>query len=281
MAVEAAEKQTNEQAGAVLEQVTEENQGVSPEQTSEAPQYTEIEQAAMKKGWKPKDQYDGEDWRSAREFMERGEFMETIHQLKRKVKDQENTLSNVQKLMEMQVKHVREQTIKELNQQRREAIQNGDVATVEMLDREMDRRKQEFEPVDAKPAIPEEAREWARKNSGWFNQNTAENKLMFQFMIDKEEEIHQQNPGIDAMEALRRAEDAVKQRFPERFQNPAQNRKSEVESNTPGTGNRRKTYNPSNITPEMRKLARDFVRNRVFQNEEAYYQELYKLGELK
>ena len=83
----------------MTEEVKEEKVVEEPveEIVDETPEYSSAEQAAMEQGWLPKEDWeeagrDPDEWRSAREFNDRGEFFKTIHQQKREMKAQASAL---------------------------------------------------------------------------------------------------------------------------------------------------------------------------------------------
>lgn len=108
---------------------------VEPPQTEEPPQLTEDEQRATSKGWKPKDQWEGDenDWKPAKVFNEIGE-------LKEKLSVQEHTLKKTNKVVQLMKEHhlnVRqsayEQAIKDLKTQRAEALENDRFGEAEKI----------------------------------------------------------------------------------------------------------------------------------------------------
>jgi hypothetical protein len=255
---------SEQQTGSVTESKAAEN---------DAPQYTADEAEAMKKGWKPKDQFEGEGWRSAREFLERGELLDTIHSLKREVNDYKKSMENVETLIKRREESARKQAMEELTKARREAIQSGDVETVERLDEDIYKARKEIEtPVST---LPSDVAEWIENQKSWFNPDTAENKRMMKFATAIEEDIRSANPNISNREALQEVEAEIKKRFPHRFESAAR-KKPDVEMGTTAAGQRKKPkYNPADVTDGLKKIARDFVRKGVFKSEEEYYESYF------
>jgi hypothetical protein len=75
--------------------------GAAPE-----PQFTEIEQRAAEQGWRPQDEWDGEpdDWRTAREFLDRGEFFKKIDEQNRTIKELRKTQTDFAKHLDTRSK---------------------------------------------------------------------------------------------------------------------------------------------------------------------------------
>lgn len=243
--------------------------------------YSQIELEAMKAGWKPKDQWDGDpnEHRSAKEFIERGEFFDRIHKLSYENKDIKKTLSNVQELMRHQAEHVRQQTIKELTQQKLEAMQSGDFERAENINDEIFKhRVEKIEPRENSQSNPD-VQDWLEQNKSWFNDDTPENMEMRELAVKFENWLVNKHPGISAHESLAKTREHIIKKFPSQFENHRKYERSTVESNTPPVVKRKK-YNPSAITDQTRQIAKDFVKKGVFKNEDAYYEELHNIGAL-
>lgn len=109
----------------------------TPVQTEviETPTYTEDEQRAIDKGWKPKDQWEGDEgeWKPAKVFNEIGE-------LKDKLSDKEKDLKKSNKVLALMKQHhvsVRQaayqQAIQDLKAQRVQALANENFAQAEQI----------------------------------------------------------------------------------------------------------------------------------------------------
>lgn len=120
---------------------------------SEEPQYTAIEQEAIKQGWKPKDQWEGnpEDHRSAREYMDRGELLG-------KIKSQNQQLSEIRDALKGMTEHNKrvyaagyENAIKELKQQKLHALREGEPEQVLAIDDKIDEAKEALRTIKSQP----------------------------------------------------------------------------------------------------------------------------------
>lgn len=106
----------------------------------EEPQYTQTEQEEMKKGWTPKDQYEGDpdDWVSAERFRKTGALISKMEKLERQVEEKntdfEERLENSNMFLREQTKMLRV----ELNKQKKEAIKEGDVDEVGKIDAQLE-----------------------------------------------------------------------------------------------------------------------------------------------
>lgn len=190
---------------------------------AEAPKLSKYEVEAMAKGWRPKAEFSGDpdEFRSAKEWLERGELLETIHSLNRQVKEQKEVVDHLAKVSKKVEEHTRERTIAELEAKHREAVEIGDVERAAAVAKDMVKAHAEVPIFDeAKPVAveqPQEVKEFLAKHSSWLNDKTAENAAMFAYALRRESEIGSAHPGIELKEALALVEADVKRTFPHRF----------------------------------------------------------------
>jgi hypothetical protein len=143
----------------------------------EAPQYTQREQEALSFGWKPKDEWvegggDPEDWRPARDFLERGEMIGKIRSL---TKETQETQRALRVTMEQNSKIYQTgytQAITDLKAQRREALAEGDLLKDDEIGDKIEATKAELEkvqrPVATQQKIDPEHVAWVQQNQ-WYN----------------------------------------------------------------------------------------------------------------
>lgn len=119
---EAAVVETKQEGGVVTNEVT------TPETEVETPELSPTEQKALEQGWVPKDQWKGDpdEWRPAREFVERGELYKSIHELKKKDKQREAAVQALQKHHEHVFTKAYEQAMRDLKQEKRVAMREQD-----------------------------------------------------------------------------------------------------------------------------------------------------------
>lgn len=106
----------------------------------ELPELSATEQKAFDQGWRPKDDYQGDqdNWKSAGEYIRDGEFLATIGKLNSRLdkqeKDFDDRLNNSNKLHEAR----RKAEIKSLKQEQREAVKLSDTETYDAKQAEID-----------------------------------------------------------------------------------------------------------------------------------------------
>lgn len=125
----------------------------TPQVASDEPQYTEVELKAIEQGWKPKDKWEGdpEDHRSAREYLDRGELLG-------KIKSQNQQLAEIRDALKGMTEHNKrvyaagyENAIKELKQQKLNALREGEPEQVLAIDDKIDEAKEALRTIKSQP----------------------------------------------------------------------------------------------------------------------------------
>lgn len=253
-----------------------ENKEVAP-QEEEAHEYTPLEQEAMDQGWRPKEDFQGEPDRfiDAAEFIRRGELFAKIEHQNKELKQVRTALEQLKQHHAKVEKSTYDRAIKDLQQQRKTALAEGDVELFDKLDNDVDElkeaRDQFVEQAKNTPATPEvnpEFAQWVSKNP-WYEKDVA--------MAGAADRIGIQlaRQGIPPMEVLKQVEAKIKEEFPHKFSNPNRTKPSAVE--TPVV---RGTPNKSRFVPseEEKRIGMNFVRAGAFAKIEDYYAELQKMG---
>jgi hypothetical protein len=227
-------------------------------------QLTEIEQRASESGWVPKDQWDGdpEQWRPAKEFLDRGELF-------KKIEDQNKTIKEFRKTLEEFGKHhaqVRklefDRALASLKAAKKEALELGDADKVIEMDERIDmvkdaQRTAAQQPVVNVPNVPESNPvfdAWVNRN-GWYNNNEAMRAFA---------------------DLLNKIEQEVKKEFAHKFQNPNREKASAVEGSTnKGTSKKSDSYQ---LSETERRVAERFVKSIPGYTMEKYVEELKALN---
>lgn len=111
---------------------------------------TPAEEKASQFGWVPKDEWVAagnkeEDWRSAREFNDRGEIFQSLHNAKRDLKQTQATLSALQRHHQYVFEKAQAQALEELKREKRTAIRSEDFEAVEAIENEIEKKQEEFQ----------------------------------------------------------------------------------------------------------------------------------------
>lgn len=206
------------------ENKTEEVKEEKKEEVIEEPQYTEVEQEAMDQGWLPKDQWeesgkDPNEWRSAKEFKERGEFFSTIHQLKRDNRSLTAGLDSMKKHHQYVFDQAYRKAQADLRKERRLALKDEDIDRVEELENEMEKlnteygkQKQDLEKIEVQPQAAPELSAFVGRNP-WYETDSE--------LRDEADAVGlvfaNRNPGTRPDVILKHVEDTIKKRHPDKF----------------------------------------------------------------
>lgn len=236
--------------------------------TGNEPGTPSIEDRAREQGWRPKEEYEGDPskWVSAETFVAKGELIERIESLGKKLKDSEKTI----KMLAEHNAKVKDSEFKRavefLKQQKKAAYENGDVDKIIELDDKIAEVK-ETQKAQAKAAVPQENEphpdfvEWAADNK-WYDRNS-------EMRADADafgEAYLRNNPKKTPREVLEYVTTKIKRAYPDEFSNPNRNRPSGVEG---GGGTRQAGSRESfSLTEEETKVMNAFVRKDIMTKEE-------------
>lgn len=216
------------------------------EEGNEEEQQPTVEELAAKAGWVPKDQFRGdpEKWRPAHDYLLVGK--ETVSKLGRKLNDMESTMSRMTQVSESFYQERLQEQEARLLAQRREAIEAGDVETVDTIDKQRDTLKQRYNGANGKPA---ELTQFERENE-WLGKDKRATSLAVT--------VCDENQHLPVAEQLRLAREEVHRRFPEYApkQVKEQAQVNQPDSRTSGKRSGKKGFN--DLPPEAQKAARHF-----------------------
>lgn len=239
-------------------------------------EYTAIELEAMEQGWRPKEEFEGDESRfiEAGEFVRRGELFAKIDHQNKELKQVKNALEQF-KLHHANVeKATYDRAIKDLKAQRKAALAEGDVDLFDKLDNDIDEVSQardDFVQNQAKaPAVQEvnpEFSAWVSKNS-WYTKDAV--------MTGAADTLGRQlaAQGLTPLEVLKQVEIQIKKEFPHKFSNPNREKAPSVESPSPRGGGNKSKFVP---TEEQKRIGASFVRAGAFKTPDEYYAELEKM----
>lgn len=225
-----------------------EGETVAPEQ--EEIELTDLEKVAMETGWRPKDQWSGEDdaWQPADAYLR--ETHKIARSTSKKIKDLEKQFAGVgqanQAMIDRAVKAERERIEAELER----ATDEGDTAAVK-------KAANELSELNAQPRQTTQSTEVAKfmeRNADWFNTD----REATDWASNRSVELAQQ--GLSEARQLQVIERELKTVFPELAKDKPQ-AKTPAAVNTPArtvkAAPRTKGY--ATLPPEARKAADDFA----------------------
>lgn len=228
------------------------------EQNQPQQELSPIEQKALEAGWVPKDQWEGdpEQWRPAKEFLDRGELFKKIEDQNRTIKEFKRALEDL-KQHHARVREVEyKRALEALKQQKKAALEEGDAEAVIRLDDQIDLVKSEqnklrqLPQVDVETAPNPEFVAWVEKNK-WYETS----RPMKVFADDLGRELAMK--GLSPSEVLREVERQVRLEFPEKFRNPNRDRGDAVEGSSSKGSKSKDTFV---LTEEEKRIMERFVR---------------------
>ena len=143
-------------------------------EATETTELTPVEQEMSKLGWKPKDQWEGDpdEWRSAKEFKERGELFKKISDLKRNLGTTQNALSALQQHQKTIFERAAANALADAKAALKLAVKEGDEEAAEQLaekvQEESDNLAKARAQAVAPAAPPVELEVWKEQNSTWY-----------------------------------------------------------------------------------------------------------------
>lgn len=206
----------------------------------------ELEAQARRMGWRPKEEYRGSgEWVDADTFVRRGETelpilrarlrtldgknveqANEIRGLRNEVSEVKRVLTDFRKFAEKGEERAFAKAKKELEEQRRTAAANADVAGVEAASRGLDQldtemaalktetKKEEPAPDARKPAFDPVIDAWVKSpERAWFRNDPLLNSLAGSYSMV----VQKDKPGLTTEEMLEEVEAEVKRRYPDKF----------------------------------------------------------------
>ena len=258
---------------------------MSDEQVVEAPEAAEVSaelsearKEASRFGWRPLDQWDGDEsaWVDADKFLARGQeyngFLKKENgRLNTRLSEVEKTLQEFAAHHEKVAAQAYERAVKDLKEARKEAIRNQDVDAQLQVEEQLEELKEQRQaPLPKAPAqSPENAaafNEWTSRNA-WFGKDAEAT----QFAEDVGKGLAGKVTGV---EFLKRVERAVKAEFPDLFSNPARRAAPGVDGgSTRGASRGGKSY--GDLPQEAKAACDKFVKQKLMTKEQ-YVKEYFE-----
>jgi hypothetical protein len=255
----------------MAEEITNVDQSTDQPQDQQ-PQLTAVEQKAMESGWVPQEEWDGdpEQWRPAKEFLDRGELFKKIEDQNRTIKEFKRALDDLKGHHAKTRETEYARALAALKQQKQSALEEGDAATVIKIDDQIDLVKEEQsrmkqEPQDT-PQLNPEFVEWVDKNK-WYE--TSQPMRAYADALGRDLAYK----GLAPSEVLREVEKQIKMEFPHKFTNPNRNKPGAVEGSTAKGG---KSESSITLSDDERRVMQRFVRTGVM-SEKDYMAELKRI----
>ena len=257
----------------------------------EKPTGDPIQEAARGQGWVPQEEWDGDptEWRDAQVFLERGEYFKTMGTQRKQI-DKLNAM--VEKMATIQSKtreDERTKVLKELSEQKVQAMEEGEYARIVDIDNEMDKIRSE--PAMSVPATPGQSEdEYSAKqiaeyidNNKWYRTSSDMREYADTIAVG----YRNTNPNSTIDDILEYTDSQVKLRYPEKFgnQTPSASPVAATGRTTKPSSKRttqKKTLNdlPASSRDMYAQIGQSFVDAGAVDSIDEYVAELEKIGEL-
>lgn len=262
-----------------------------------------IEEKAADKGWTPKEDWDGdpEMWVDAGEFMRRGELMDRISEQTRHLKSSQSEIQALKEGLAVLTERNKkiavqeyEKAMKDLKDQKAEALGLGDTHKAVDIDEKIDELKEARKELDSDETknVPNNTQpnqqdidpyvlEWENKNS-WYTSDVIMKGAADALIMD----YVNRNPSAkgNPKQILDYVDEQMSEKFPS--EDKSRNRPNgTIDPDASGKANANKSKGDNkaakgkvrNLTPEQRKIAERFVAQGIMTLEE-YAEQLGELG---
>lgn len=286
-----------------LQQATEEQQqSSSPEIPDNSKEEVElsIEDQARSKGWKPKEEFEGDEelWVPAETYLDRGPFIKQIVKLNRLVDEQKEemrkqkeALGQVKDMMTKAEKAGYEKAKQELNKQLDTAIQRGDTYASKKIIGELEelRTKQlpQQQTQESSPNPDPEVAALLERRPYLQKPKTIEEANKCRYAIDMSQSFRMIHPDASMADEIKFVEEELDKKFPKISiedipEKPTTKSPSVAGVGTKGTGSSGKTPHKrwAELSAGQQAMAKEFKRLGVFDSEAEYVESLIKSGDL-
>lgn len=246
------------------------------------PKHSEVELRAMEMGWRPKEEYNGdeENFIDAKEFVRRKPLFDKIEHQGKQIKAVTKALEALKTHYTRVEEAAVQKAISQMKAQRKEALANGDGDSFELIDDEIKKAESSLAQIEKAREIPlveeevvnPEWNAWQSRNS-WYN--TTPHMKVFADQVGAT--LAQR--GMAPAEVLKEVEKAVRKEFPQKFTNPNKASAPDVDSG----GGKPKTVNKADdgfMNEQEKKVMNDLVRTGVL-TKEKYISDLKAIKGLK
>lgn len=249
-----------------------------------------VETEARSMGWKPIEEWQGpkEKWRQASEFVDRASFFKKIEAQNRVIHQQNQALKSLGELQSKIAKNEREKVLKELNQQKREALREQEFDKADELDEEIIAIRSSPEPKFDVPDVqlathdqenPDEVLAEFKARNEWFEKDAELTELAETLAGGYVIRARQANKQPTAREVFEYVEKKVREihKKPKAGPDPVMTNKTTTRNTENVKGKSKFTLR--DLDDEQRTIAKRFVEAGAFKNVQEYVDVLAEAGE--
>lgn len=245
----------------------------------EVVQAPSIEDRARTQGWKPKEEFDGDvsKWVSAETFVAKGELIDKIEYLGKKLKDSERAIDML-KQHHGQVKEAEfKRAVQFLQAQKKEAFKEGNADLIIAIDDKIEEVREAAREAKQQATVQDTLEEdpgdhpsfvsWVSEND-WYNKNPEMRKDADALGLD----YASAHPRLAPEKVLKYVSQEMKKLYPEHFSNPLRSKPSGVE----GTSHRPTKGSSFELDDNERRIMNTFINQGIMTKEE-YINELKRV----
>jgi hypothetical protein len=198
-------------------QVEEQMDGEDNTEVVQSSPSNDYEQVAISKGWKPKEEFKGDisDWRPAKEWLDRGELLDQLSDLRKKHSKSETVLRTIAEQNEKLAQMLAQEQQKKLENELQAAAEIGDAEQVKSINAAIIKHQKEVDAIKI-PEISEDKSavdDFIQRNGSWFRAPGEHNAKMTQYAIEYDSHLLNTLPSISPPDRMKLVEEAVKKEF--------------------------------------------------------------------
>ena len=229
---------------------------------------SENEELARSMGWRPKDQYDGneDDWIEADEYVARAPLYKNMSKQRRTIRKLEKQIQALADHNRRISQATKDHQLEQLRAARREAMENRDADEVEEIEKQIS-ETEKVEVSDPTADINTVFEDWKDDNE-WYDTDPDLQAIANNYGS----RLKQQNPNLPDAELLEKVSEYINDKYLSKDEEEP--KRTRVPDG--GTAPKRRAAGSKSYVPtaEERTLAREFVSMGVYKNEAEYYKQL-------
>jgi hypothetical protein len=243
---------------------------------TQTPEHSESEVVALEKGWRPKEEYEGDPkkWVDADEFLRRGELFDKIDLMGRELRETKKTLRMLQSHHESVRETEFQRALQELKLEKKQAYEEGDhEKVIELDDKLLDLRMEQKEEATAarqQPMEPDPRFVACVTRNKWYSSDAELRAFGDEVGVSHAKA----NPDKSPEEVLKYVEERVRKVYPDKFVNARRTAPGAVlGGGKSGVATKKDEYA---LSEEEHKVMMTFVRSGIM-TKEKYIEDLKKV----
>lgn len=221
----------------------------------EQPEITSIEQRAIEMGWRPKEEFNGDedDFIDAKEFVRRQPLFDKISKQSEQLRRVHESLNQFKLHYNQVEQSAYERAIRDLKAQQKDAIKEGDLERYHELQEDIDAQKEQVQALKEVQPEPVSTGETHPEFQAWTNRNPWYTSTAYMKAYADEVGVRLARQGVAPAEVLKQVEKAVREEFPSKFRNSNKDTAPQLESSGKGSS-RSGSGKEYSLTEQERKI---------------------------